>query len=96
MSEHGLTVYYSSVPSTLKLKADQTALCNLLTARNFPFRLVDVSQDAAELAEMRKKSGNNRLPQVFIGDRFFGTWETCCELNEDGMLDRALAAELWH
>ncbi|KAI9202749.1 thioredoxin-like protein [Polychytrium aggregatum] len=75
-------LYYSSVPSTLKLKKDQVRVQDILKARKVEFDMVDVSTEEDQKNYMRMKSGKNILPQIFVDGEYKGTTEDLEEANE--------------
>ncbi|MBT8103047.1 MAG: glutaredoxin 3 [Gammaproteobacteria bacterium] len=63
----------------------------LLTKKAIKFDDVNVSTDPASLAEMRERSGNRTVPQIFIGDTPIGGFDELYALDNSGELDKMLA-----
>ena len=65
----------------------------LLTAKGVAFNEINVLGDAAARAEMiARASGNQTVPQIFIGETHVGGSDDLFELDMDGELDPLLAA----
>lgn len=47
----------------------------LLTSQGFSYTEIEVSNNAAELANMIKLSGRRTVPQIFIGDTHIGGFD---------------------
>ena len=65
----------------------------LLKARRIDFEDVTVSDDAARLEEMQKRSGRSSVPQIFIGDHYVGGFDELDALAKSEGLDELLAAQ---
>nr|CAB3266041.1 SH3 domain-binding glutamic acid-rich-like protein 3 [Phallusia mammillata] len=88
MSE-GLTAYFSSVSSNMKIKKNQQHIQMILSSKKVQFEIVDVSKDPETLQKMRKLSGNTTAlpPQLFKGDKYLGDYEAFFEAVESETLD---------
>ena len=64
----------------------------LLRHKGVSFEEIDVSEDEALRVEMIEASGRRTVPQIFINDAAVGGFEELRALDEDGELDRLLAA----
>ncbi len=65
----------------------------LLRHKGVSFEEIDVSEDPELRARMVEASGGRRtVPQIFINDRAIGGFEELRALDQDGELDRLLAA----
>ena len=64
----------------------------LLRGKGVPFQEIDVSEDADLRAKMIEESGRRTVPQIFINDVAIGGFEELRALEQDGELDRLLAA----
>jgi glutaredoxin 3 len=64
----------------------------LLRRKGVPFEEIDVSTDATLREKMIKESGRRTAPQVFINGVPIGGFEELRALDQDGQLDRLLAA----
>lgn len=65
---------------------------NLLKHKGVPFEEVDVGNDDALREKMIEESGRRTVPQIFINDRPIGGFDELYALDQDGELDRILAA----
>lgn len=65
----------------------------LLDRRGTAFREIDVETDPALRAEMISRSGQRRVPQIFIGARHVGGFEELYALERTGELDTLLKQE---
>jgi glutaredoxin 3 len=67
---------------------------NLLTSKNVHFEDIDVEADPALREAMKKRSGRNTVPQIFIGTTHVGGCDDLLALDSDGRLDRLLKETL--
>jgi len=66
----------------------------ILAAKGVEFEEIDVSFSPARRTEMTNRSGgDNRVPQIWIGNRHIGGSEALLALEEAGKLDAILAAD---
>jgi glutaredoxin 3 len=72
-------------PSCVRAKA-------LLTHKGVPFEEIDVGRDALIRAKMIEASGRRTVPQIFINGSSIGGFDELRALEEQGELDRLLAA----
>lgn len=63
----------------------------LLTRKSVDFDDIIISDDAGLRSEMQQRSGSNRVPQIFIGERHVGGFDELCALDKSGELDQLLA-----
>ena len=63
----------------------------LLTRKAIEFEDIIVTDDPALLEEMRERSGNSTVPQIFVGDTPIGGFDELCALDQSGELDKMLA-----
>ena len=63
----------------------------LLTRKAIAFEDIIVTDDASLLAEMAERSGNQTVPQIFIGAAPIGGFDELSALDKSGELDRMLA-----
>jgi glutaredoxin 3 len=63
----------------------------LLENRGIRFEEISISHDAERFAEMRARSGNRSIPQIFVGETHVGGFDELCLLDESGELDKLLA-----
>src|ERR1043166_1207405 len=64
----------------------------LLRHKGVPFEEVDVGADADLREKMVEASGRRTVPQIFVNDQPIGGYEELRALDEQGELDRLLAA----
>jgi glutaredoxin 3 len=65
----------------------------LLTGKGVSYVEIDVSQDAAQRAEMTQRAmGRRTVPQIFIGGEHVGGFDEIAALDRAGKLDPMLAA----
>ena len=64
----------------------------LLKKKGLDFEDILVSRDEDTLEEMKRRSGNRSVPQVFIGDRPIGGFDELYSLERSGELDKLIAA----
>ena len=82
-----VTVYESSVASTIKVKKSQESAKTLLKLKKIPFTAIDVSVDAKSKEFMTansKAKDPHTLPQIFVNGVYRGLWEDLDMANEDG------------
>jgi len=63
----------------------------LLTKKGIPFEDIDVSDDPALRQEIAQRSGQQTVPQIFIGDESIGGFMELQTLEVSGELDDLLA-----
>jgi glutaredoxin 3 len=71
-----------------------TAARMLLKKKGLNYEDILVSTNAEALAEMRERSGNSSVPQVFINDQAVGGFDELYELEESGDLDKLLGTQV--
>jgi glutaredoxin-related protein len=79
-----IQIYYSSVPSTLKVRKDTTRVQDILTANKVEFEMLDVASNQDHKEYMQQKSQKKILPQIFVDGEFKGSCEELEEANEFG------------
>ena len=62
----------------------------LLKKKGLKYEDILVSRDAGKREEMIARSGNQSVPQVFIGDQSIGGFDELYALERNGELDRLL------
>lgn len=62
----------------------------LLNKKNVPFREIDVTIDKTKYVEIKKKTGWNTVPQIFINGEFIGGCDDLYALENKGLLDSKL------
>ncbi|XP_026196557.1 GRX_SH3BGR domain-containing protein [Anabas testudineus] len=64
-----LTVYITSVSSSVKIKKDQERIISVLQSKKISFKPVDISQNPADKDTMRKIAGNpTALPPIICSE----------------------------
>ena len=66
----------------------------LLKKKGLTYDDILVSRDAGKREEMIARSGNQSVPQIFIGDQSIGGFDELYALERKGELDRLLGIEL--
>jgi len=64
----------------------------LFRDRGVTWTEVSVDVDPDKRAEMMARSGRRTVPQIFIGDEHVGGFDDLDALDQEGALDRMLAA----
>lgn len=62
----------------------------LLTRKGIPFTEIDVSDDDARIALLKKSDGRRTVPQIFINDVGIGGSDDLYALDANGKLDAML------
>ncbi len=65
---------------------------NLLQTKSVPFDEIDVTSDSAKEQEMQKLSGQDTVPQIWIGEQHIGGCDDLHTLESRGELDALLQA----
>ena len=69
-----------------------SAAKRLLKEKGAEFMEIDVMFDSGRRDEMMERSGRRTVPQIFIDGRHIGGFDDLNALDENGELDRLLAA----
>jgi len=87
-----LTLFYSSVSSSLELKKKQKRIQDVLESYKYEFELVDIAADASAKEKMRTLASNPSAlpPQLANGDEYCGSYEDFDVAVEDGALKEFL------
>ncbi len=64
----------------------------LFRSRNVSWTEVSIDVEPEKRAEMMERSGCRTVPQIFIGDEHVGGFDDLDALDQEGALDRMLAA----
>jgi glutaredoxin 3 len=64
----------------------------LLSQKGAEYDEVDVSEDSAREAMIKKANGKRSVPQIFIGDAHVGGFDDLAALELEGKLDSLLNA----
>ncbi|KAL0480228.1 hypothetical protein AKO1_007192, partial [Acrasis kona] len=88
---HGeLIVYVTYIGAVRKTQEDCRKLLNVLNNHKIKYTKVDVGVTPEQRDQMKKKSGLNNLPQIFVDDQYLGGWDEVEDWNENEMLLKAL------
>lgn len=63
----------------------------LLNIKGVTFKTIDVTNDSTLEEEMRHRSGQTTVPQIFVGPKHIGGCRDLFALDELGQLDSLLA-----
>lgn len=65
----------------------------LLTRKAVEFTDITVTDNPSLLDEMRQRSGQSSVPQIFVGDTHVGGFDELYALDKSGELDKLLAGQ---
>lgn len=65
----------------------------LLKSRKVKFEEIDITRDVALQQEVRRRSGQRTVPQIFIDDHAVGGFMELKELDAAGELDQVLGVK---
>ncbi len=71
-------LFTTSATFSLPVKKDQQSLKFLLDSKKVVYEEFDVCSDQEKREEMFKRSGQRKLPQLFINGQFIGVSSTHC------------------
>ena len=80
-------VVYSKVPCPYCVQVER-----LLQARDIPYEKIDLTGDAAGIADLSARTGMFTLPQVFINGELVGGYTETAAADKSGKLAELLAA----
>jgi glutaredoxin 3 len=60
----------------------------LLSGKGIPFEEINLDGKDKELQELRNRTGQRTVPQIFIGDKLIGGFTDLAALDSNGELDR--------
>jgi glutaredoxin 3 len=63
----------------------------LLKQKGVEFEELNLSDDPAELAALKNRTGMRTVPQIFIKDRLIGGFDDLSQLDQSGELDKLLS-----
>eukprot|EP00049_Salpingoeca_infusionum_P018433 m.357271 g.357271 ORF g.357271 m.357271 type:complete len:101 (+) comp17758_c0_seq1:368-670(+) len=80
-----VTVYFSSVSSSMDIKKAQQKMFMTLDGHKIAYNTVDVATQMGALKDMRALMGDDKalVPQIFNGDRHCGNYPQFLEAIED-------------
>lgn len=61
-----------------------------LASKGISFEEIDMTEDPDLISEMKKKTGHQSVPMIFIGDYFVGGCDDLLALDKQGKLDSLL------
>jgi len=87
-----ITLYYTSVSSSMEIKKKQQKIQDVLESKKIEFTRIDISADSAHRVEMREIVGNEKAlpPQLVSGTSYCGDYEAFFDAVEDGSLQEFL------
>lgn len=65
-------LFITTATASLPVKKDQQSLIFLLDTKKVNYSCYDVASDDAKRAEMHQRSGQRKLPQLFINGKYIG------------------------
>jgi glutaredoxin 3 len=83
-------LFITTATASLPVKKDQQSLIFMLDTKKVKYECFDVASDDAKREEMHKRSGQRKLPQLFIDGKFIGGYEEVLALEEEGKLAEIL------
>ena len=60
----------------------------LLSGKGIPFEEINLDGKDKELQELRQRTGQRTVPQIFIGEKLIGGYSDLADLDSKGELDR--------
>ncbi|XP_008300411.1 SH3 domain-binding glutamic acid-rich-like protein 3 [Stegastes partitus] len=87
-----LTLFYTSVSSSVQIKKSQEKIQSVLDSKKIPFRLVDIAQCSEDKELMRKICGDPTAlpPQLSNGDVYCGDFAAFENAIEEERLNEFL------
>lgn len=85
-----ITLYISSVSGNIQIKKHQQYIQQILEGKKIQFTQIDIAADEKARDHMRKVSGQSKIPQIFINDRYKGGYEEFEEAVESETLPQFL------
>jgi len=62
----------------------------MLSKKGVPYKNIDVNKNQELYKKIKKETGSNTVPQIFIGDDFIGGYDEMNQLDKEGKLDSML------
>jgi glutaredoxin 3 len=62
----------------------------LLSRKEIPYKNIDVNKNQELFEKIKKKTGSDTVPQIFIGEEFIGGYDEMKQLKKEGKLDSML------
>jgi glutaredoxin 3 len=79
MAKHIQVYTWANCPYCIRAK-------NLLNGKGLPFEEINLDGKDKEVAELREKTGQRTIPQIFIDDKFIGGFSELAALDAKGEL----------
>jgi glutaredoxin 3 len=79
-------LFITTATASLPVKKDQQSLIFLLDTKKVKYDCFDVASDEPKRLEMHQRSGQRKLPQLFINGKFIGGYDEALMLEEEGQL----------
>ncbi|KAL6062254.1 hypothetical protein QOT17_012363 [Balamuthia mandrillaris] len=83
-------LFTTSATFSLEIKKAQQSLKFLLEQKKVNYEEYDVASNEQKKLEMQQRSGQKKLPQLFIDGQFIGGYEEAQDLEEQGVLGAKL------
>jgi len=80
-----IIVYITSVTFNKALHTQQNHIETVLKAKQLPYQIIDIAQEAGRKDEMREKCGNETAvaPQIFNDDQYCGDYKSFQQAVEE-------------
>ena len=62
----------------------------MLSKKEVPYKNIDVGNNKELYEKIKKQTGINTVPQIFIGEEFIGGYDEMNQLDKEGKLDSML------
>merc|ERR1711879_41551 len=79
-------LFITTATASLPVKKDQQSLIFLLDTKRVKYDCFDVASDEAKRVEMHQRSGQRKLPQLFVDGKYIGSYDEALMLEEEGQL----------
>jgi len=62
----------------------------MLSKKGVPYKNIDVNKNQELYKKIKKETGSNTVPQIFIGEKFIGGYDEMNQLDKEEKLDSIL------
>lgn len=62
----------------------------MLSKKEVPYKNIDVNKNQELYEEIKRQTGSDTVPQIFIGEEFIGGFDEMNKLDKEGKLDSML------
>jgi glutaredoxin 3 len=62
----------------------------MLSKKGIPYKNIDVNKNQELFEEIKRQTGSDTVPQIFIGEEFIGGFDEMNKLDKEGKLDSML------